>query len=145
MKELLSDGIESYLRFRSSQDYSKATLRADQQVLRRFLAVTGNVWCHAIEERHVNRHFEEASKTRGAASLRNDHGVLVRFFKWARHTGRMPVEADPMFGRRQPRAAQRERNRVPVHDFPRLLDAAEARDPRDRALVAVLLYTLMRD
>lgn len=145
MKQELSPAIEDYLRFRRSQEYSKSTMKADMQVLKRFLATNGNIWVHSINERHVERHMEGARLTRQATSLKNDHGVLVRFFKWARHTGRMPVETDPMFGRRQPKAIKRERNRIPVHDFPRLLDAAEKRDPRDRALIAVLLYTLMRD
>lgn len=145
MKDQLSPSIEAYMRHRRSQSYSKGTLKVDTQVLGRFLAVNGNIWCHQITHKHVERHFEEVSKTRQAASLKNDHGVLVRFFKWARHTGRMPVESDPMFGRRQPKATKRERNRLHVTRFPELLEAAEARDPRDRALCALLLYTLGRD
>ena len=145
MKELLSDAIDDYLRHRKSQDYSKGTLNCDRQVLKRFLSITGNVWCHSITERHVERHFDVASLKRQASSLKNDHSVLIGFFRWARHTRRMPVDSDPMFGRRQPKRTERERNRVPVTDFPRLLDAAGERDPRDRALIAVLLYTLMRD
>ena len=145
MKELLSDAIDAYMRHRTSQSYSKATLKADTQVLRRFLSITGNVYCHQITDRHVERHFEEVSKTRQPTSLKNDHGVLVRFFKWARHTARMGIETDPMFGRRQPKAIKRERNRLHVSRFSELLEAAEARDPRDRALCALLLYTLGRD
>lgn len=145
MKDLLSDSIDAYMRHRTSQNYSKGTLKVDRQVLTKFLAVCGNIYCHQITDRHVERHFEEVSKTRKAASLKNDHGVLVRFFKWARHTGRMSVESDPMFGRRQPKAVKRERNRLHVSRFPELLSAAEARDPRDRALCALLLYTLGRD
>lgn len=145
MREQLSDAIDNYLRFRRSQDYAENTVRSDQQVLKRFLSVNGNVWMHVIGERHVERHFEEVSRTRKNATLRNDHGVLDRFFKWARHTRRMPMDANPMFGRRQPKSIQRERNRVHVTQFPRLLDAAERRSPRDRILIALLLYTLMRD
>jgi integrase len=145
MKDLLSDSIDAFMRHRTSQNYSKGTLKVDRQVLTKFLAVSGNIYCHQITHRHVERHFEEVSKTRQAASLKNDHGVLVRFFKWARHTGRMPVESDPMFGRRQPKAIKRERNRLHVSRFTELLEAAEARDPRDRALCALLLYTLGRD
>lgn len=145
MREELSPAIEAYMRHRTSQNYSKGTLKVDRQVLTKFLAVTGNIYCHQITHRHVERHFEEVSKTRQAASLKNDHGVLVRFFKWARHTGRMPVESDPMFGRRQPKAVKRERNRLHVTRFNELLEAAEERDPRDRALCALLLYTLGRD
>ena len=145
MKQELSPSIEAYMRHRRSQNYSKGTLKVDTQVLTKFLAVVGNIYCHQITDRHVQRHFEEVSKTRGPASLKNDHGVLVRFFKWARHTGRMPADSDPMFGRRQPKAIKRERNRLHVSRFPELLAAAEERDPRDRALCALLLYTLGRD
>lgn len=145
VKDLLSDSIDAYMRHRTSQNYSKGTLKVDRQVLTKFLAVSGNIYVHQITDRHVERHFEEVSKTRKAASLKNDHGVLVRFFKWARHTGRMPTDADPMFGRRQPKAVKRERNRLHVSRFGELLAAAEARDPRDRALCALLLYTLGRD
>ena len=145
MKDLLSDSVDAYMRHRTSQNYSRGTLKVDTQVLKKFLAVCGNIYCHQITHRHVERHFEEVSKTRQAASLKNDHGVLVRFFKWARHTGRMSVESDPMFGRRQPKAVKRERNRLHVTRFTELLEAAEARDPRDRALCALLLYTLGRD
>lgn len=145
MKEELSPAIDHYMRFRQSQNYSRGTLKVDAGVLKKFLSVNGNIWCHTITHRHVERHFEEVTKTRQAASLKNDHGVLVRFFKWCRHTGRMPVETDPMFGRRQPKAIKRERNRLHVTRFGELLDAAEERDPRDRALCALLLYTLGRD
>lgn len=145
MKELLSEAVENYMRHRTSQNYSKGTLKVDRQVLTKFLAVSGNIYVHQITHRHIERHFEEVSKTRQAASLKNDHGVLVRFFKWARHTGRMPIDSDPMFGRRQPKPIKRERNRLHVTRFNELLEAAEARDPRDRALCALLLYTLGRD
>ena len=145
MQERLSEAIENYSRFRRTQQYAANTLKVDAQVLNRFLTINGNVFVHNINETHVERHFEEASRTRGAASLKNDHATLTSFFKWAKHTRRMPVDRDPMFGRRSPRKIDKERNRVHVSQFGALLDAAEARDPRDRALVALFLYTLCRD
>jgi integrase len=145
MKQELSPTIEDYQRFRRSQDFSKGTLNVDKQVLKRFLAINGNIWCHSLKEKHINSHFEEASRTRSAATLRNDHTVLTQFLEWLRQTGRMPMDSNPMYGRRQPRPMRRERNRVPVSDFSRLLCHAQDRDPRDRALVGLLLYTLMRD
>lgn len=145
MKELLSDAVENYMRHRTSQNYSKGTVKVDREVLKRFLATCGNIWCHQIKDRHIERYFEDASKTRQGNTLRKDHGVLSKFFKWCRHTGRMPVDSDPMFGRRQPKLVNRERNRLNVTRFPELLEAAGERDPRDRALCALLLYTLCRD
>jgi integrase len=137
--------VDDFTVLRSSQDFSKRTLANERTVLKRLLAVNGNVWCHSITERHVTRYFEEASRTRSAASLQLDHTVLGQFFAWARQTRRMPLDVDPMAGRRRPRGRKRERDRIPVTEFPRLLDVAERRDPRDRAIVAVLLYTLVRE
>lgn len=145
MKSLLSDAIEDFERFRRSQDIKKGTLRSHNTVLRRFLTVTGNIYCDKIGDRHVTAYFEEASKTRQPQSLRNDHVALNLFFQWCRHTKRMAVDNDPMYGRRKPRLAKRERNRLNMSEFAALLDAAEARSPRDRAAVATILYTLVRD
>lgn len=145
MRQELSPAIDDYGRFRRSQDLAKSTLQVDRQVLGRFLSVNGNVWCHNLKDIHASRHFEEASRTRSASSQDNDHTVLNQFFDWCRQTQRMPMTSNPMYGRRRPKRTRRERNRIPVTRFPRLLDVAGERDPRDRALVGLLLYTLMRD
>lgn len=145
MRQLLSDAIEDYMALRGSQDFSKRTLANENGILRRFLSITGNIWCHNIGEQHVTRYFEDASKTRAARSLQLDHTTLGQVFDWMRGTKRIPAASDPMRGRRRPVARQRERNRLHVSQFPQLLDAAEAQDPRDRMIVAVLLYTLVRD
>jgi integrase len=57
----------------------------------------------------------------------------------------MPKDNDPMYGRRKPKRAHKERNRVHVSKFPALLDAAGARSSRDRVALALLIYTLARD
>lgn len=145
MKALLDDAMTDYLALRSSQDLSRQTLANEKGVLRRFLTVNGNIYLHNVSQRHVVRHFEEASKTRKPASLRLDNTVLKGFFEWARQTRRMATDNDPMYGRRQPRLTRRERQRVHVSQFDRLLQEAGAQDPRNRALVAVLLYLLLRD
>lgn len=145
MKQLLSDGIEDYLGWRSSQDYGASTLVNEKVVLKRFLTVTGNIYINNVTARHVTRHFEEASKTRQPSTLKLDHSYLGLFFDWARQTKRMGLDNDPMHGRRKPKGVKRERNRINVSRFPYLLDVAEKSDPRNRALVSVLLYTLLRD
>lgn len=144
MKQQLSDAVDDYLAQRTSNGYSKGTMRNERMVLKRFLSVSGNIWVHSITDRQVTRYFEDAGKTRQASSLKMDHTVLNQFFTWARQTRRLPIGDDPMAGRRRPRATDKERARLHVSEFPRLLAAAEKRDPRDRALIAVLLYTLVR-
>ena len=145
MKQLLSDAVDDFCVLRASQDFSKRTLANERTVLKRLLSVNGNVWCHSIADRHVIRYFEEAGRTRSSTSLQLDHTVLGQLFDWMRKTHRMPLDSDPMAGRRRPRARRRERDRIPVTEFPRLLETAGERDPRDRGIVAVLLYTLVRE
>lgn len=141
----LSDAIEDYERYRRSQDYSKATIANHRTTLKRFLAVNGNIWCHAINDRHVTAFFEELGKTKQPHSQRNDHTALNLFFDYLRHKNYMGQDVDPMWGRRKPAKLVKEKNRVHVSQFPALLDAAEARCARDRAAMALLLYTLKRD
>lgn len=143
MRALLSDAIDDFLAFRRSQDYSKGTIRQNESSLRRFLAAAGNVYCDAITDRQVTRFFEVAARTKQPQSLRNDHHVLSQFFAWGRQTKRVSVDSDPLFGRRRARPAARERNRLHVSKFPALLDAAD--DARNRAMLALLLYTLTRE
>lgn len=142
---LLSDAIDDFLRHRKSQDYARSTVRQDEGTLRKFLGITGNVWLHMLNGGHVTRFFEEVAKTQQSATIRNTHTRLSVFFEWARETDRMPRSNNPMYGRRKPKPVEKERNRLPRSQFAQLLDAAEARDLRDRAAVAMLLYSLARD
>lgn len=144
-KALLSDAIDDYFALRRSTDIAGNTIANEKGVLRRLLAVNGNIWVHQINEQHVTRYFEDASKTRQPTTLQLDHTVLVQFFDWARKTKRLPLDVDPMVGRRRPKKRHKERDRIHVSRFSHLLDVAEAQDPRNRAVIAVLLYTLIRD
>ena len=142
---LLEDAINDFLRFRSSMDLSKNTIKQDASTLRQFMGVTGNIYVHSIADHHITLFFEKGARTRQPQSLRNDHTRLDVFFAWARKTGRMGRDNDPLYGRRKPRQVKRERQRIHVSKFPALLDMAEIREPRDRIALALLLYTLGRD
>lgn len=144
-QQQLGEALEDFLRFRKSTDIAANTIRTNRTTLNRFLTVNGNVWVNQLDESHVMRYFEEAAKTRSASSLSNDYDHLSAFFEWARQTRRMGSDQNPMYGRRKPKRIKRERNRLHVSKFPALLDAAGERSPRDRAAVALLLYTLGRD
>lgn len=145
MKQLLNDAILDYHSLRASQDFSRRTLKNEESVLRKLMTVCGNIFVENISERHVIRYFEQAGKTRSPRSLQIDHTVLNGFFEWARQTRRMAMDSNPMVGRRRPKFVTKERARLHVSQFDHLLTVAGTKDPRDRALVAVLLYTLARD
>jgi integrase len=145
VKQELDNAIQDYLRFRRSQDISKNTLACQRSILKKFLSTSGNIYCHSITEYTVTRYFETVSRTKQPQSQRNDYTTLAGFFDWCRHTKRMSMDSNPLYGRRRPKDVRRERNRLSVGKFPHLLEAAEQRCARDRALVATLLYTLLRD
>lgn len=145
MKQLLSDAIDDYRRYRVSQQMGKGTLANDRFILKAFLANAGNIYAHNITDRHVTEFISHRAETRRASSLALDHSILSTFFEWLRRSKRTGWDFDPMLGRRPPKPVTRERLRIPVSKFPHLLDVAEARSPRNRALVAVGLFALLRD
>lgn len=139
----LSRAIDEYLAFRKSQGFAKGTLKNDTIALRRLLRVTGNILFKNIHDGHITRYYEVASQSRSLESLTNDDKVLRGFFEWGRQTRRIPVNNNPMAGRRRlQRVTQKERRRLHVSKFPMLLDAAE--HPRDRMVIALGLYLLLR-
>lgn len=145
MDQTVAAVVADYLAHRRSLDLSASTLKNEQSTFRLFCEVLDGVMAAELNDRHLVRYFDKAGETRAPQSLANDHTRLSAFFEWSRRTGRIPSSCDPMYGRRKPKGIKRERNRVDVSQFGALLDAADARHPRDRAVLACLLYTLARD
>jgi integrase len=144
VKQHLSDAIDDYRLFRVSQGRAALTLKNDKQTLVAFLTHVGNIYAENVTERHVSDFLATRTEKRGASSIGVDVSVLRCFFTWAKRTKRMHYTSDPMAGRQAPRVIVRERTRVHVSKFPHLLDVAEKRSPRNRAFVALALYTLCR-
>lgn len=144
MKQDLNESIDDYLRWRASQDYSQRTLIVESGTLRLFARTCGKTQTYNLTHHSVEKFFTAASRTRQGSTLAGDHGIIDRFLKWCRQTGRLKADNDPLWGRRRPRATVKDRFRIPAAKFPQLLDLAGEQDPRDRALVALLLYTLAR-
>jgi hypothetical protein len=94
-KALLSDAVTDYMVLRGSQDFSKNTLANESGVLRRFLAVNGNIWVHQIGERQTIRYFEEASKTRSPRSQQLDFTVLSTVLRLGTEDQTPAVERGP--------------------------------------------------
>lgn len=137
---LLGDAVDRYLNFVRSA-YTKGTYQASEQSLRLFLSVVGNVQMRTLAPRHAERfqsHMLQHGQKPNTVNTRMSR--LSAFTKWAvsnRYmsasitgtTRAVPVPAKP-------------RLRVPVTDFPRLLDAAER--PDHRIVVALGLFLFLR-
>jgi len=138
----LSYVINEYLKSQVAQGKGDETIKHHRQTLRRFMQVNGNILFRNVREWHVTNFFQEIAVTRGPSSLNVDRAVLNSFFEWGRQTRRFPLNVNPMWGVKTFKVVQRERQRVHVSDFPRLLDAAE--HPRDRVVIALGLYQFLR-
>lgn len=142
---LLSEVVEEFIRHRRTTDLARTTLRDSESTLRQFVEVVGGIDIADVGIPHVALFFDAGSETRQSQSQRNDYSRLSVFFDYARARGYMAATQNPLFGRRRPKRIKKERNRVHVGKFSALLDAAGARSDRDRAAVAMLLFTLARD
>lgn len=141
MRQLLDQAIDEYLEHRRHVGRSRGTIANDRQVLKGFLRSVGNIYCHSITEDHVERYWGESSQTR-EAGLHSTYFGLKGFFRWAKRKKRVAHNTDPMASIERPQPTVPEKARVPVQDFPRLLDACS--HPRDRAVVAVGLELFLR-
>lgn len=142
---LLSAAIEEFNEHRRTMDLALTTLRGTESTMGRFLSVVGDIDVSELDIPHIDQFFEACSETRQSQSQRNDYSRLSVFIDYCKARGYLPPGSNPLYGRRRPRRVKKERNRVHVSKFPALLDAAQERCERDRAAVAMLLYTLARD
>lgn len=143
-KPRLSEAIDDFLRFRKAEGKSPNTMRNDRIVLRRLLLTSGDLFLAGIGDRQINVYLATAAESRSGASLAVDYSVLSQFFAWAVRNRLVGRFANPMEGRKPPKPMPKERQRVHMKDFPRLLDAAGAYHPRDRMAVALGLYLFLR-
>lgn len=145
MKTRLSEAIQDYDYFRLSDGRGAGTREGEQITLRRLLEQVGDIQLSSLDERHLTEYLAQRARNCEASTVRLDMSRLNMFFKWARSTKRMPRDHDPLAGRRGPRVVLKERRRVHVSKFPHLLEVANERSPRDRILVALGLFSLLRD
>jgi len=142
MKITLQQAADDWQFHRKAQGIAANTIRTEQQIVRRFITINGNILVGNVTYRHVDAHLTAAGKTRSRNSLVLDHGALRRFFGWCVATNKAPQKFNPMGVSRPPRREKKERRRLPVAQFGQLLDAAPT--GRDRATIALGLYLFLR-
>lgn len=140
-KMRLNDGIEAYARYRISLKKGKEALKTDKTAMTRLLEVAGgNLFMEKINDTIIDDVFIDLGQGNAGRSMANYHYIYKNFFKWARK--RSYITYDPMEDRPAPTYTVTERRRLPVTQFPVLLDTANT--PRDRALFAGAIYLLSR-
>lgn len=140
-KMRLNEAITAYERYRVSLKKGKSALNSDRVATTRLLEVAGgNMFMDSIGDTLIDDVFIDLGQTNGGRSMANYHYVYQNFFQWARK--RSYIKYDPMEDRPAPTYTVTERRRLPVSQFPVLLD--QAGSPRNRALFAGAIYLLSR-
>lgn len=137
----MSDAIDEYLQFRKTQ-VKPNTHKNDDCWLRQFLTHTGNIYVKSVTPVHVDTFFTQGADRWSQSSRNLITTTLKQFFKFCRTRKWMSKDQDPAELYHTKKVPEKQMLRVPVQDFPRLLDAAE--HPRNRMLVALGLFLFLR-
>lgn len=137
----LKDAIQIYLRERAAT-YAVNTVRNDKSALSKLEGVLGDVEVADIDRQSMIRVLSYVRTTRNASSTNSIHGTYSAFFRWCRAERLMPPDQDPLLNVRYLAVQDKQRQRVPLHDFPTLLEVAP--DPQHRMLTALGLFLFLR-
>lgn len=139
----LSEGIVEYQTFRTSQRYAKSTVRTERQALDLLLSEIGNIQLKHLDARHGEA-FVAALLSKGLkpGTVNLYRGAFRRFCAWCNTRRYLPGGSNPLGTTRNLADHAPPKRRLPVADFPRLLDATE--HPQERIIVALGLYLFLR-
>lgn len=137
----LSSLMTTYLEYRTSRK-APSTVRNDRLALQHMIASVGNIQVGNVTVIHMDKHFMARGQKIQNSSLNTERATLLSFFRWCRARGFLSSNSDPMAGLDALPVLEAERLRLPASQFPTLLDAAKT--PRDRMVVALGLYALLR-
>lgn len=140
IKIKMTAAIDEYLRWGKARGLKPNTLRNQQDALIPLSRSTGDIYVSSVTPLHIERHF---TSQQWKESTRNVKLTLLRgFFTWADKRGYKDPKVELLYGWRTLTVPQRERLRVPVHEWPRLFDACE--HITETATLALGLYLFLR-
>lgn len=138
----LSQDFKAFLESRTSDGYAKSTIKNYQRTGKLMVQMFGDVKTESLNHRDMDRLFAERAGAQTPQTLNEMQSHLMAFFRWCRERDAVPPNFNPLAGRRFRKIAPIPRKRVPVGEFPALLDAAT--NPRDRIIIALGLYLMLR-
>ena len=141
---LLSKAIEEYLLYRKAEGYKPGTIKVDETALKRLRKIVGDIPVDKIRASHIDDvYVHMTDKGLKNATFNLATAVMRSFFLWAKYRGLLKEGTPQIVSGRRYRAREPiTQVRVPLAQFPALLGAA--RNPRDRMLLALGLYTMGR-
>lgn len=140
--QTLSDAMTEYELHRKALGVTPQSLNNEMRFLRLLLAHVGNIQLRNMRDRHVDEFFLTRQERLATSTWNHELSMAKTFFKYCERKRWFGPEGNPIAHRKGRKFTPRPRLRIPATEFPRLLDCAE--DPRDRAVVALGIYLLMR-
>lgn len=139
----LEPAINAYLHYRKN-GWSESTVKNDRKVLKKLHTHTGNILLTRLTPEVMDEFLRSKPMNPGNPGTYNLYFSSLRnFFKWCRQRKHLPIDHDPLVGQRIKPKQEIPKFRVPLEEFPALLDAARTR--RDRMMIAVGLFLMVRE
>jgi integrase len=146
----LSQAVDEFLAARKARQFSPATLKQDEALLRAFTKHVGNIQVRHLTQGHVERWLyghlmvEHVSNHQvlpplSAAAHNAYRSKLIQFHRYARRHG---IRPDLLDNCHPLRVGRRVRQRPTVDVLLAMLESTET--PRDRVLIALGLNTALR-
>lgn len=137
----LDEAVDAYQTWRKARGVATSTFKRDAATLNGFIKAAGNVRVSSLTTDHVDDFFvSRASLSPQTQNL--DLSTLRSFFMFLESRGYHPRAMSLLIDYKKLTYAPKSRRRVPIGEFPVLLDSAAR--PRDRALIALGLYLFLR-
>lgn len=139
-KLIVSDIRDPYLAHLRARGLAAGTVKMHSVFLNRWVSIVGDTRVDLIKPHHVETFFAGGGWSGTTQNLYLS--VLRCWIAWLHRHGHLPRHMDPTEGWRNVRTETKEQFWLPVDEFSALLDAAD--NPRDRAVIAIGLYTFLR-
>lgn len=138
----ISASVAQHLNYRLAVGLSKGTVLNNQVALNSFVAVVGDMQCKSLKPEHFDKWFATRLSQVSPATTNQNFASIKVWVQWAQRYGHLSATVPYTAGVRRVHEPARDPLRVPVDQFPHLLDSAP--DPLARMLVATGLYLFVR-
>lgn len=136
----LSVAANEYLTQRAAAGQAVKTVANTTYTLNQLLRVTGDINASALSHSHIDKW--RAAHAWGPATYNRKLCQIRAFVVWLERRRYLDPGREVLYGYRTSRVPKRDRMRIPVSEWGRLLDCAP--HPVERALVACGLYLMAR-
>lgn len=136
----LSVASRQYAEFSVARGLEPGTVNGRLGAVKALMSVTGDIQVESVTPKHIERVF--TSFNWAPTTANNRLSQYRTFFNWCRARRFISRDNDPVLGWRMRAVPEAERTRVPVQEWPKLIQACQT--PHERFVIATGLYLFLR-